>query len=620
MTIDKRHLHMLILVVVATMSTLTSTASAQLKIVAYNCKHNPTSSGNTYWTTQLANYGNATWHNTYYGSTGYGTIPKRPAVMALTECGTSLQGEADTVSQVVAILNAIYGSQGGTYASTQIHAGSYEDYALVYDSSQVTLLESRTVAGGTRPFLRGRFRPVGYTTSASEFYLYVVHLKAYPDYEQTRLSEVNAMLFRSSGAADELPANSNIIYLGDFNFTTSYGEPAYDLLLNPSPDGVNNPGVAFDPLGDICSPAYGGNTPAAYSTYSATSPWSRIDFQFPSLALHDHKGMDYIDSVNGLDSLHAHGNRNGSTSGYQAVQSASDHLPLIADYQLPAKMSVSTTMPSSAVIVGATTKATVVVTNTAPATVVAGADKLDYSISGTGVVTGSASGSDAALGTGNTHSIALNTATPGVRTGQINVVSTSQAAENASVSTPVTQQILAHSEASVVSGSNIDTLTIDLGRRVPNSGTVSTTFSIYNRVAVAGYTASLDIDGVSGSGDIDVLKTDVAAGAAIPAGGSQKYHATLTTTRPGNFSSTWTINVSDQNFPGATSGTPLKIILTGRVAMSGDVNMDGIVDGSDLNLLLSHYDEPGSWAEGDFNGDGIVDGSDLNLLLTAYME
>jgi hypothetical protein len=51
------------------------------------------------------------------------------------------------------------------------------------------------------------------------------------------------------------------------------------------------------------------------------------------------------------------------------------------------------------------------------------------------------------------------------------------------------------------------------------------------------------------------------------------------------------------------------------VALSGDANMDGCVDGSDFNLWNSHKFQSGGvgWQEGDFNNDDAVDGSDFNL-------
>ena len=56
--------------------------------------------------------------------------------------------------------------------------------------------------------------------------------------------------------------------------------------------------------------------------------------------------------------------------------------------------------------------------------------------------------------------------------------------------------------------------------------------------------------------------------------------------------------------------------VTGLVTYLGDTNGDLMVDGFDLSVLASNFNQPGlfSWADGDFNGDGTVGQSDLDLL------
>ena len=54
--------------------------------------------------------------------------------------------------------------------------------------------------------------------------------------------------------------------------------------------------------------------------------------------------------------------------------------------------------------------------------------------------------------------------------------------------------------------------------------------------------------------------------------------------------------------------------------LPGDANGDSSVDGSDLGIVLSHYNTTAplsyvGWTDGDFNGDGSVDGSDLGIVL-----
>jgi hypothetical protein len=109
-----------------------------------------------------------------------------------------------------------------------------------------------------------------------------------------------------------------------------------------------------------------------------------------------------------------------------ALMQSSDHLPVVADYQLPAKMSVHAPLIPSFVEIGAPIPWDVVVSNAAPATVPNGADELDYAISLTGDASGDATGTDPPLGGGNLHRTFLNASTPGAKSGMLTVTSTSQ--------------------------------------------------------------------------------------------------------------------------------------------------------------------------------------------------
>jgi len=56
------------------------------------------------------------------------------------------------------------------------------------------------------------------------------------------------------------------------------------------------------------------------------------------------------------------------------------------------------------------------------------------------------------------------------------------------------------------------------------------------------------------------------------------------------------------------------------MVLLGDANADGTVDGTDLNTVLSNYNQTTgmNWWTGDFNQDGSVDGTDLNYVLSNY--
>lgn len=53
-------------------------------------------------------------------------------------------------------------------------------------------------------------------------------------------------------------------------------------------------------------------------------------------------------------------------------------------------------------------------------------------------------------------------------------------------------------------------------------------------------------------------------------------------------------------------------------AIPGDANLDGVVDGLDIGLLVAGFGEASSWGLGDFNGDGVVDGLDIGILVSTF--
>src|SRR5206468_2027651 len=76
---------------------------------------------------------------------------------------------------------------------------------------------------------------------------------------------------------------------------------------------------------------------------------------------------------------------------------------------------------------------------------------------------------------------------------------------------------------------------------------------------------------------------------------------------------------------GAFLGTPVNptdVLL--RTTLRGDVNLDGVVDFSDLVKLAQNYNTTVSettdswWTHGDFTGDGITDFNDLVKLAQNY--
>lgn len=66
------------------------------------------------------------------------------------------------------------------------------------------------------------------------------------------------------------------------------------------------------------------------------------------------------------------------------------------------------------------------------------------------------------------------------------------------------------------------------------------------------------------------------------------------------------------------TGSPAPALRRWRLCdsgVAGDINGDGVVNGTDLLLLLNQFGGPGN---ADLNGDGVVNGTDLLLLLNAF--
>ncbi|MGD8451985.1 MAG: hypothetical protein PVJ57_09225 [Phycisphaerae bacterium] len=567
----------------------------QLRVVAWNTYHKPYSSTDANWTTVLS----------AMAAEDAQGIVKRPAVLALTELGTSRDPESNPPSgaYIEAICDNLW---GGTYVRSQIHAGSYEDYAFIYDTTQVQLVEMREAPAGYRPTQYGRFRPLGYGADA-DFHVYNVHLKAYPSYEVTRHMEIYTTIW--TDAMVRLPADAHVMYVGDFNLTTTGQEGAYTEVTAGS-----HSHVAFDPHGPQTAPGYygsGGNGfPApneAYCTYSSSYAWSRIDFQFPSLEFADGAGVDLIDGT-----YRVFGNVGGLPDPMECW-AASDHFAVVADYQVPAKLGVAISAPAR-VLIGSAACAEVTVQNAADVVAPNGADELDYAVIGSGDLSGTATGVDAALGGGVTHPIAYDTGATGSYSGQIVVTSSSPGVPINQVTDDVQYQVLDHSEASFAIDSNLDSRVIDLGAFHAGSGLQQAQFDIHNLLNTPGYTADLDILSATGVGDVSRLYTNVAAGTITP-GGSRTYFAALDTNgAPGRFSATWTIAVSDDtDLFGAMPGTSLSLELHGYVGIDGDLDLSGVVNDDDLGILL------GAWGTADpvadLTGDGVVNDDDLGVLL-----
>ncbi len=568
-------------------------AWAQLRIVSYNAATDTNPAGD------VARTGTSTVLQAI-GIESKNGIQRPIDILSLQETTSSLSG----ASSIVSALNAIYGA--GTYARSTVSGPSTDGttLAVIYNTHSVQLISqtavgSASTSGAARAPMRYEFRPVGYDSN-SDFYLYDSHYKAGTASSDQARRQVEAQTIRAD--ADALGPNARIIYSGDYNIQSS-SEGMYQTLMS-----AGN-GKAYDPINTPGTWHNNASLAAAHTQAPQVSAVSglvgggmddRFDFQLVSSAMQSGQGVSYIGpSVpNTLisptqQSYHAFGN-NGTTynadsnspsntalpaSEYNpgpgqpsrtdaltALTTASDHLPVVADYQIPAMMNAQVGAAPAQVIVGSSPTVALSVTNSAPVSVAIGADELVYTGAGSGAVSGSTAGTVLALAAADTHNFNLDTSSLGPHSGTVSANSSSQGVAHGTFSQAVNYTVLDHALGAF--GSNgADTLTIDFGTLSMGGGQVQQDFQIANLAGL--YRAGLDVNGAIESGDVDnrfsldlLPVSNLAAGAV-----SGVFHAALALDQPGSFLATYLINVSD--YAGIFGGTAdtLTLNVVGNVAV-----------------------------------------------------
>ncbi len=240
--------------------------------------------------------------------------------------------ESDTGSSILLrdIFNGLY--PGASYQVIVSSSDPGNDKTgFVYDESTVELIgKPHELSDTLHNVLRARFRPVG-TTGSEDFYMYSVHLKSGDGSAEEKERGIEAGIIRAD--ADSLGNGVNIIYSGDFNMNTS-DEPAWDNMVaagnGSAQDLANRPGDWA-------------NNPQFIDVHShaTESMKKRFDITMATDELFDGAGLDYIDN-----SFQVFANKGSHTLGQpistgdgakmeilESLEDASDHLPIVADYQ-----------------------------------------------------------------------------------------------------------------------------------------------------------------------------------------------------------------------------------------------------------------------------------------------
>ena len=306
-----------------------------------------------------------------------GSDPAQPLdILALQE--TTSNGT--TVQPIVNGLNIFYSTRGMSagYAMSPVQgtqAGGTGTgngpNALVYNTNTLQLIASVGVGtpqgssnGEYRQVMRYLFAPAGETpTTTNEFYVYVSHYKSGTNSTDLTARQGEALIIRND-EANNLSASARVLYVGDFNITASSEASYLTILSNKAPNGVTQ-GQGIDPknVARNFSINYGGSTLLFIKTESSTILHYRDDLQVMTSnvfngvagglayvsgtyhAFGNDGSTPYLNSVDSPDNSALIGNLNTNVTGISATQlyhyltTASDHLPVVADYTIPVSAS-----------------------------------------------------------------------------------------------------------------------------------------------------------------------------------------------------------------------------------------------------------------------------------------
>jgi hypothetical protein len=478
-----------------------------------------------------------------------------------------------------------------------------------------------------------------YGSAAASMYIYSMHLKSSNSAQDQADRLFGAQQIRED--ADALPAGSHVIYSGDFNLYTNT-EPAYQHFISAAPPV----GQAFDPFG---TGSWAGVANAIKHTQSPCLNGcslvgggldDRFDFQLHTAPFQDAEGLSYMAGTYrsfGNDGAHYNTDINAGNNTYYPgniplsnaiadwLHDASDHIPLMAEYRVPAV--VSGTLPPSygRVIQNAIFGVQLQVANPAEAVVVDGADELEYNAVGSLGLSGSFSDTVLALGDVSAFNFPLNTSVVGPRTGRVTLTSSSEGAENQSPVLETNGTIVRHANASFSGASDVNQLSVRSSFQT-GSGVQLIPFQVHN-LGYDALQALLDIDSTSGW----VPPFMYVGPPPPPPSGIGAAHATLTfgvdtsNLAPGAYEASITINTSDENLPGATSAAiqvAWSVTIEPVQSCAEDITADGVVNVDDLLGVIGAWGpcQPGPppLCPEDIIIDGVVNVDDLLAVISAW--
>lgn len=497
---------------------------------------------------------------------------------------------------------------------------------MFYNASQFvenTALHEDIFTGAGRHADRWALNITGY--SGKRIYVYSMHLKAATGSSNQETRRQGAENVRDDIMT--LPTGSHIIVVGDMNFY-SPNEPGY-IWFTDAGDGQ-----LIDPLGNG---DWGGGSNTLKHTQSPLLNQNggliggglddRFDFQFLSSSLIDGGGFDLIDGTYrslGNDGNHYNDAINDGNNYYYPGDTprgnaladeliiASDHLPLIADYQVPAILGWS--MESDRALVGADVN--FLVRNDAVVVVSQGADVLDVDLEFSGEMSGSASVSIPALSAPEEVALPIDTSVVGSWNGTVTLTSTSPEVQTTPEILKLSGDVIEHANASFAFAEDIDWYTHDISFD-ENSGVQSFNVWLFN-YGFDGSQSLLEIDDVT-IPELPVVFNGLSTNTVGSLPALMEFEIDTDSVTPDTYTSFIPISFSDEDLVGEQNGISMLTVRVEIVPSEGcdaDFDGDGDVDVADILILIGAWDATDS--SYDLDGNGIVGVSDLLLLIASW--
>jgi endonuclease/exonuclease/phosphatase family metal-dependent hydrolase len=407
------------------------------------------------------------------GTTGTARTPYFRTVIEELDADVLIVQEMISQTGVNLFLNNVMNySTPGLYAAGPFVNGPDTDNAIFYKPAVVELVSHSEISTALRNISEYVLRPVGYTSTEAEFRVYSAHLKASSTSSDQAKRLAECTILRDH--LNALAGGSSFMLGADLNIRAST-ESAYQKLVGSEAD---NDGRLKDPI----------NTPGTwynnsyYADVHTQSPRTlsfgggatggmddRFDQLLISYGLDDGEGMDYLPSTYvayGNDGLHFNMAINSGTNYAvsaavaNALHEAADHIPVYADFQVPAQLGAPTLLAFGDVIAGYGATMPLSVQNTA----LYPADELSYTLSIPAGYTGSTGPFALNEGQGDDHDITMDTSTVGNKSGTLTIDSDDPDRRYWEVS--LTGNVLDHAMPSLASGSQELAGSLDFGMHV----------------------------------------------------------------------------------------------------------------------------------------------------------